>query len=488
MGTGYLPDGSSQAAIWAGVTDEWDPIPLPAGFEPCGGSGLSFYDMGGNADFATGLTWEGCAVANAYRWDAASDMTVNLGSMNAENSRGNAISEDGSTIVGWNEMLCGSRRGARWDDGQWNWIDGNGDIEPRQCAESGAWCCSDSYCPEVNVGTCEDNVCVGGQLEGAACNWDSDCPNSNEGYCDQGTLTCVGGTEEGKECTSNWSCGDTAVCLDNPDWAAAAQNYKGEVFDVSGDGKYAFGRNFGDSDYNSPDYDPYLWASAYVQGPNGSFTQVLPPPDASPYDSWTPYRISDNGKTAVGTYGWWIYSYPTVWTEATGTLDLQWFLIGQGLDDLWYWYLRTASVVSADGTIIGGDGYNPDYWIEGYRLDMSKVSICHMPGGDFDKARTLTISLDSVGDHVAHGDPLMTCEFYARGARSRASLRADHPTANGAAAKTFLAPDNDIYVVEPGAPRVRSSYAGASEFTRPERQEQPAARRVQQRERSPRTR
>ena len=486
MGAMRTPDGSSQAAVWAGVTDEWNPIPLPDGFEPCGSSGLSFFGMGGNADYATGLTWEGCSGARAFRWDAATDVTTNLGSMNGDSSRGNAITDDGSTIAGWTRALCGGWRGARWDDGNWDWIDGQGLIEPKICAESGEFCCSDSYCPEVEVGTCVDNVCAGGPLDGNACNYGSDCPNSNEGYCDQDTLTCVGGTEPGSECTSNWSCDNIKVCIPNPDWDAAAQAaYKGEGADVTGDGQYIVGYAYGQSDWNSPDYDPLLWASAYVQNPDYSFTQVPPPPGASPYDSWTPFRISDDGSTVVGRYGWWIYSYPTVWTEATGTLDLQFFLIGQGLDDLWFWYLRNASAVSADGTIIAGDGYNPDFWIEGFRLDMTKVSLCHMPGGDFSKARTLTVALESAGDHMAHGDPLMTCEFYGGGSNSREALRADHRSANRPTGPAHKSPAFDPQMGDPNGPKLMGSYVDAGEFEQTE-ERQPA--RKTHRARQPRVR
>ena len=152
MGSGYTPEGASQAAVWTGVLGEWDLLPLPDGFEACGSSGLSFFGMGGNADYATGLTWEGCSDAFAFRWDASTDVTESLGSQTGDSSRGNAITEDGSTVVGWNRQMCGSWRGARWDDGVWSYIDGMGINEPKACTQSGAFCCSDRDCPEVEVG------------------------------------------------------------------------------------------------------------------------------------------------------------------------------------------------------------------------------------------------------------------------------------------------------------------------------------------------
>jgi hypothetical protein len=179
------------------------------------------------------------------------------------------------------------------------------------------------------------------------------------------------------------------------------------------------GYNFGNSSYNwdDPLFDPTLWASAYVRNPDGSFVQVPPPPGANPNDAWTPFAISDDGGTVVGRYGWWIYSYPTLWTAETGTLDLQYFLIGQGFDEMWYWYLTDLTSVSSDGTVVAGHGNNPDGWLEGFVIDISKVKLCHKPGEAAE--RTLAISWDSIGNHMAHGDELATCEFLTSGARSR---------------------------------------------------------------------
>jgi len=225
----------------------------------------------------------------------------------------------------------------------------------------------------------------------------------------------VGGPSEGDPCTGAYQCPDTTACDTNPNYDGNA--YKGEVADVSADGEYIVGYNFGNPDYNSPGYDPLPWASAYVRNPDGSFVQVPPPPGANPYDSWTPFAISDDGGTVVGRYGWWIYSYPTLWTAETGTLDLQYFLIGQGFDEMWYWYLTDLTTVSSDGNTVAGHGTNPDGWLEGFVIDISKVKLCHKGGTN--AQRTLAVSWDSIGNHLDHGDELATCEFLQSGARSR---------------------------------------------------------------------
>ena len=40
-----------------------------------------------------------------------------------------------------------------------------------------------------------------------------------------------------------------------------------------------------------------------------------------------------------------------------------------------------------------------------------KVLICHIPGGDLDKARTISVSDDAetIEDHLSHGDFLGRC-------------------------------------------------------------------------------
>ena len=282
---------------------------------------------------------------------------------------------------------------------------------------AGLNCTSSSNCP---------GTCTGGSNAGGSCNYLSNCPGAcasgpNAGQaCSYDSAcpgNCGGGPAEGDACTGDYQCPDTPACDDNPNWVA--EDWKGEAYDITPDGDYIVGEHFGQSAaaWNEPGYNPELFASAYRMNPDGSFTQIGIPPFGNPEDAWTPFAISDDGSTVVGRYGWWIYSYPTLWTEATGTLDLQYFLIGQGLDDLWFWYLTDLTSVSADGKIVAGHGYNPDGWLEGYTIDLSKVSVCHKDGTP--AQRTLRIGWDSIADHLAHGDDLATCEFLASGARSR---------------------------------------------------------------------
>ena len=460
MGDGYDYDtGVDGPGIWTGEFGVWDYVDAPVGSEPCGSSQNGFFGMADDGSYATGLNWYGCSSTSAWTYNAATDTSVALPIMETVpgegGARGNDVNSHGD-VVGWNTMLFGNWRGAEWVDGVGSFIDGQGTIEPMICVDSGNYCTHNGSdpirgCPEYvddascnNGGFCDlagieclAGVCTGGVNAGLSCSGYWNCPGS----CTQGSNvganctsdsscpgTCEGGENPGDSCTSDYSCPDTIVCVDNPAWTPEA--YKGEAL-ANNDAGYAMGENFGESsyDYGDPNYDPTLWASGYVRNPDGSFTQVGVPEGASPYDSWTMLEMSDAGDVVVGRYGWWIYSFPTMWIRGAGSFDFQWFLVSQGLDELWFWYLSSLNDVSADGNIVAGTGSNPDNWSEGFIVDMTKISVCHAPGGDMSKARTLTIDRHSIADHVGHGDFVGTCEFAASGANSRSvsDLRPSRP-------------------------------------------------------------
>ena len=417
MSNGIYP-GSNPAylwpGLWLGATDMWSPLPAQAGYAPCGSSRMSFYDQGGEGDFAAGLTWQGCAIARAFKWDKATNTTVDLGSPNTRSTRGNAITADGSKVIGWGTALFGTRRGAKFENGTVEFFGDPNGLEPKTCS-NGKACTSnsadpvygcpdyvdDGSCPTASKGVCTAGICVGGFDAGKTCTNSSQCGG-----------TCAGGPNDGLRCTSNGNCPDTSVCNANPLWND--ELFKGEAYDCTADGGYAVGRNF---NYGAK------WNSAYRMNPDGSFTEI--PPVAGFEDRIVdPFAISDNGKVAVGRTGsFFTGTFPIMWTEATGTIDFQLFLVGQGLDELFFWYLGQNNAVSADGMTIGGYGTNPDGRIEGYIVDLHKVWICHMPPGNPENARTLGIAFDSVGDHLAHGDFLGTCEFMNSGGLSRAAAQ-----------------------------------------------------------------
>jgi hypothetical protein len=434
-GGGYThPSGDPWPGYWLGTVDAWDYIP-DAGGDDCG-TKQSVHGASDNIEYLVGLGWEGCDGRRLF-YERSSDTASILGCMDEESCRINDVTDDGNKTVGWNYALCGAWRGTDDVDGTYDWIDGLGTLQRKYC-ETGEACCGNYDCPTFVDAFCDeqciDNVCGPGPNEGMACtsNWQCD------GYC-------VNGANHGQECTSSYYCPDDDVCLDNPEFDPMEMEfYKGEGYRTTPDGAYTLGFEFGQSpyDWSDPLYDWTLFSSAYRENPDGSFTQIAPPESGFPGDSWTPLNISTDGNVVVGRYGWWIYSFATLWTEYTGTLDLQYFLIGQGLDELWFWYLDSANVVTVNGdeTLIAGYGANyenpdcPSMWgcTEGWIADISKIKVCHKPfeGNE----RTLTIALESAGDHLGHGDFLGTCAFKNSGGNARfaSEIRGERSTAAGA--------------------------------------------------------
>src|SRR5262249_31353215 len=115
--------GVENAAIWQGGTD-WQVIgSFTPDALPCGQLLSAAYGVNGGGAVIVGLGWDGCSQANGFRWDTASGVT-DLGSIVAtRSSRANAISADGSVIVGWSDQATGFRQGARWVGGAWQWLD-----------------------------------------------------------------------------------------------------------------------------------------------------------------------------------------------------------------------------------------------------------------------------------------------------------------------------------------------------------------------------
>jgi len=451
-----ITNGVAQASHWLGEVNLWDPI------YDLYGTTLRIYGMADNAEHATGLISIDGYPAHGFYYNAANETISSLSHLSTRPgvvtmSRGIDVTNDGSLVVGWNEGLNGFWRGAQWVDGVQSWIDGNGNIEPKVCVESGLACSYNSNdpqlgCPEWaddafcnNAGfcdldgiACEAGVCTGGVNAGQSCNGSWNCPGTctdggnvggnciRDSYCPG---TCVGGDNPGGSCNSSYSCPDTTVCIDNPDYVAEAS--KGEATAVTSDGSYVLGYAYGESPYHwsDPLYDWTLNASAYVRNPDGSFTQVPPPPGGYDGDFWTPIGISDDGNVVVGRFGFLSYAYPTIWIRGVGTIDFQFFLVSQGIDDAWFWWMTSLNAVSADGTIVAGAGYNPSFQPEGFVVDISKVKVCHAPPGYPDKERTVLVGLDSVADHVGHGDFLGTCEFMDSDAASRGAsvLRPGRP-------------------------------------------------------------
>jgi hypothetical protein len=74
------------------------------------------YDVS-DTGVAVGLAYDADSTAFAFRWTAGEGMTRLTLNRPANSSRANAISSDGSTVVGWNDQDDGSRTGVIWQAG-----------------------------------------------------------------------------------------------------------------------------------------------------------------------------------------------------------------------------------------------------------------------------------------------------------------------------------------------------------------------------------
>jgi len=114
--------GRENAAIWQGDRD-WQLLgSFTPDAAPCDKLLSSAYGATGDGSEIVGLGWNGCTYARGFHWDAETGMT-DLGAVAPpRSSRANAISGDGSAIVGWSDQATGFRQGAQWIDGAWQWL------------------------------------------------------------------------------------------------------------------------------------------------------------------------------------------------------------------------------------------------------------------------------------------------------------------------------------------------------------------------------
>ena len=140
------------------------------------------------------------------------------------------------------------------------------------------------------------------------------------------------------------------------------------------------------------------------------------------------FAVSEDGRTTGGRFGFGPFSSATLWTEATGIINLNQFLIDQGRTepfDGWF-MVQVNDMSSGDQTRLAVWAASPGNFLGNQTviIDITKVSVCHAPPGNPENARTLMIGWESVEDHVGHGDFLGTCEA-AGGGFSRAQSATD---------------------------------------------------------------
>lgn len=106
------------------------------GFTPERGG--SVFGMSSGGDFNVGLAWISAGTAHAAVWEGPGD-PIDLGSLGTgRSSRANAVSTDGSVIVGWQDSSQGIRQGAVWRNQQQEYLlDEDGNVLGEALAVSG---------------------------------------------------------------------------------------------------------------------------------------------------------------------------------------------------------------------------------------------------------------------------------------------------------------------------------------------------------------
>ena len=111
--------GNENAAKWLGGTS-WQDLGSEAGAVPCGTSLSGPYGVNQDGSLAVGLLWRAQVChANAGFWDLVNGgpATVLPMLVNDAATRANAVNDDGSVIVGWQDSRTGLRAAAKWVNG-----------------------------------------------------------------------------------------------------------------------------------------------------------------------------------------------------------------------------------------------------------------------------------------------------------------------------------------------------------------------------------
>ncbi|MFM8783990.1 MAG: hypothetical protein ACKOFI_02265, partial [Phycisphaerales bacterium] len=104
----------SEPTFFEIATQNFDPSVGSLGFN-CDISRASPWDMTADGRFVCGLVWDQGCNGKGYVWDATTDVMSLLPTVYFyKPTRANAVSEDGSLVVGWNDDYTGYRQGCVW--------------------------------------------------------------------------------------------------------------------------------------------------------------------------------------------------------------------------------------------------------------------------------------------------------------------------------------------------------------------------------------
>ncbi len=267
-----------------------------------------------------------------------------------------AISGDGTTIVGCNVDANGKWNAAKWLGGT-SWLD-LGTVDGGVSCDaflSGAYGVNQDgslavgllYLPQL----CKANAGTWDLVNGGATVLPAEFGNTtysraNAVNADGSVIVGWQDQQTGERVAAKWVNGVEEIIL------TPAGGFNGEALAVSGDGQSIVGIN-----YNWGGKEAWLWR------PN---TGVMPIDGLK--GDFTATDVSDEGRVVVGYAQKAFSTRAFIWRPGMGSVYLDNYLKKQRVMVPAGWSLTSASVISADGNIVYGWGFNPDGMIEMFKV------------------------------------------------------------------------------------------------------------------------
>ena len=270
-----------------------------------------------------------------------------------------AISGDGTTIVGCNVNSDGKFNAAKWLGGT-SWLD-LGTVEggvPCDAFLSGSWGLTHDgslavglvYLPQLcQAGAGTWDLINGGPATALPKLFNDRSSRANGVSADGSVIVGWQDQPTGERTAAKWVNGVIELIL------TPSGELNGEAMAVSADGNAIVGGGYKQRD------DAWIWrpATGVERISNGRRKSLIL------------LDVSDNGKTAVGftregAQGG--HERAFLWRDGRGPILLTKYLADRGAVVPEGWDLTVASLVSADGTTVYGWGFNPDNFVEMFKV------------------------------------------------------------------------------------------------------------------------
>lgn len=112
VGTTTTASGD-EAGRWTSATG-WASLGNYGGNPGCPPFISNLDDLTPDAQWATGMSWQGCTGTSAMRWNATTGLELLPKELANRSARAYTVSDDGQTAAGWHEHSTGTRRGMLW--------------------------------------------------------------------------------------------------------------------------------------------------------------------------------------------------------------------------------------------------------------------------------------------------------------------------------------------------------------------------------------